>query len=123
MSMGTGVANGLAEKRPPAGLILECGFTSMTDAARHHYFMFPVKYLVKDTFDSKHRIQTLQAPLLVLHGQKDRTVPVAQGKEMFETAPVEDKTLKLYPDGAHVNLYDFGSSDDIVKWLNARYLP
>ena len=42
---------------------------------------------------------------------------------MFETAPVEDKTLKLYPDGAHVNLYDFGSSDDIVKWLNARYLP
>lgn len=122
MSMGTGVANGLAEKRPPAGLILECGFTSMTDAARHHYFMFPVKYMIKDTFESKRRIQTLQAPLLVLHGQKDGTVPVEQGKEIFETAPVQDKTLKLYPDAAHVNLYDFGSSDDIVKWLNARYL-
>ena len=122
MSMGTGVANGLAEKRPPAGLILECGFTSMTDAARYHYFMFPVKYMIKDTFESKRRIQTLQAPLLVLHGQKDGSVPVEQGKEMFETAPVQDKTLKLYPDAAHVNLYDFGSSDDIVKWLNARYL-
>ncbi len=121
MSMGTGVANGLAEKRPPAGMILECGFTSMTDAARHHYFMFPVKYIIKDTYDSKRRIRNLQVPLLILHGEKDQTVPVEQGKEMFNTATVKDKTLKLYPQGGHVNLYDFGASEDIVSWLNERY--
>ena len=122
MSMGTGVANGLAEKRPPAGLILECGFTSMTDAARHHYFMFPVKYMIKDTFDSRRRIANLQVPLLVLHGKNDKTVPVEQGKEIFETAKVQDKTLKLYAQGGHINLYDFGASEDIVKWLNERFL-
>lgn len=121
MSMGTGVANGLAERHRPAGLILECGFTSMTDAASHHYFMFPVRFMIKDTFDSKRRIQSLQSPLLVLHGEKDGTVPVDQGKEMFETAPVQDKTLRLYPDASHVNLYDFGASDEIVNWLNDRF--
>lgn len=122
MSMGTGVANGLAAIRPPAGLVLECGFTSMTDAAQYHYKMFPIKYLIKDTFNSKQRIKSLTAPVLFLHGERDRTVPVEQGKEMYETAPVADKTLKLYPDGGHINLYDFGASDDVVDWLNRHYL-
>ena len=120
MSMGTGVANGLAEKRPPAGLIQECGFTSMTDAAKVHYPLFPVRYIVRDSYDTKRRIASLKAPLLVLHGEKDRTVPVGQGKTVFETSPAADKTLKLYPEGAHTNLYDFGASDDVVNWLNAR---
>lgn len=120
MSIGTGVANGLAEKRPPAGLIQECGFTSMIDAAKVHYPLFPVRYILKDTFDSRRRIAKLKAPLFVLHGEKDRTVPVEQGKEIFETATTADKTIKLYPDAAHTNLYDFGADDDIVKWLDAH---
>ena len=120
MSLGTGVANGLAEVQAPAGLIQECGFTSMTAAAKVHYPMFPVQYIVKDTFDSKRRIAGLKAPLLVLHGERDRTVPIEQGKKIFETAPSADKTLKIYPEGAHTNLYDFGASDDVVKWLDAH---
>lgn len=84
MSMGTGVANGLAEKRPPAGLILECGFTSMTDAARYHYFMFPVKYMIKDTFESKRRIQTLQAPLLVCTGKRTEPFPSNKAKKCLK---------------------------------------
>ena len=121
MSMGTGVANGLAEKHPPAGLIQECGFTSMTDAAKVHYPLFPVGMIIKDTFDSERRIATLKSPLLVLHGKQDKTVPVEQGETIFKTAASADKTLKLYPEGGHVNLYDFGASDDVVAWLNARF--
>lgn len=120
MSLGTGIANGLAERRAPAGLIQECGFTSMTAAAKVHYPMFPVQYIVKDSFDSKRRIAHLNAPLLVLHGEKDKTVPVEQGKKIFETAASTDKTLKLYPEGGHTNLYDFGASDDVVAWLESR---
>ena len=121
MSMGTGVANGLAERRPPAGLIQECGFTSMTDAARIRYPVFPVGLIIKDTFDSERRITSLTAPLLVLHGERDKTVPVAQGKAIFDAAGSKDKTLKLYPDGRHTNLYDSGASDDVVDWLNAHF--
>jgi len=121
MSLGTGVANGLAERRAPAGLIQECGFTSMTEAAKVHYPLFPVKYIIKDTFASQRRIANLQSPILILHGEKDRTVPIEQGKTMFETAATSDKTLKIYPEGAHINLYDFGASDDVVKWLETHW--
>lgn len=123
MSMGTGVANGLAERRQPSAMILECGFTSMTDAAKVHYPMLPIRFMIKDTFNSIKRISSLKAPLLVLHGEKDKTVPVEQGKAMFKAAPVKDKTLRLYPEGGHTNLHDFGAADDIVEWLNALYRP
>ncbi len=121
MSLGTGVANGLAERRPPAGLIQECGFTSMVDAAKVHYPVFPIRFILKDTYNSERRIASFKAPLLVLHGKRDKTVPVVQGETVFETAASTDKTLKLYPDGEHTNLYDFGASDDVVEWLNVRF--
>lgn len=121
MSMGTGVANGLAAVLSPDALVLECGFTSMTDAAQIHYPLFPLRLMIKDSFKSKKRIASLTAPVLFLHGEKDSTVPVEQGKEMFDAAPVSDKTLKLYPDGHHVDLYDFGASDDVVSWLDKRF--
>ena len=121
MSMGTGVANGLAAVLSPDALVLECGFTSMTDAAQIHYPLFPLRLMITDSFKSKKRIASLTAPVLFLHGEKDSTVPVEQGKEMFDAAPVSDKTLKLYPDGHHVDLYDFGASDDVVSWLDKRF--
>lgn len=121
MSMGTGVANGLAEKRPPAALVQECGFTSMTEAAARHFWMFPVRILIKDRFKSLKRIRSLKAPLLVLHGEQDGTVPVIQGRKIFETAGSEDKTIKIYPEGRHINLYDFGASDDVLKWLYEKF--
>lgn len=121
MSMGTGVANGLAAVLPPDALVLECGFTSMTDAAQVHYPLFPLRLMIKDSFDSKRRIASLTAPVLFLHGEKDSTVPVEQGRAMFDAAPVSDKTLKLYPDGHHVDLYDFGASDDVVSWLDGHF--
>lgn len=121
MSMGTGVANGLAAVLSPDALVLECGFTSMTDAAQIRYPLFPLRLMIKDSFKSKKRIASLTAPVLFLHGEKDSTVPVEQGREMFDAAPVSDKTLKLYPDGHHVDLYDFGASDDVVSWLDKRF--
>ena len=90
-------------------------------AAQIHYPLFPLRLMIKDSFKSKKRIASLTAPVLFLHGEKDSTVPVEQGREMFDAAPVSDKTLKLYPDGHHVDLYDFGASDDVVSWLDKRF--
>lgn len=121
MSMGTGVANALAEKFPPAALVLECGFTSMTAAAQHRYWFLPVKLLIKDTYNSKKRIASFTAPLLILHGAKDKTVPVSHASEMLNAAKSANKTLKIYPDGRHIDLHDFGAADDVLNWLNELF--
>lgn len=121
MSMGTGVANALAAKFPPAALVQECGFTSMTAAAQNRYWFLPVKLLIKDTYDSEKRIASLTAPLLILHGEKDKTVPVSHASEMLQAAKSENKTIKIYPDGHHIDLYDFGASEDVLNWLNGLF--
>ncbi|MCQ2966519.1 MAG: alpha/beta hydrolase [Alphaproteobacteria bacterium] len=121
-SMGTGVANMLAEEIPPAGLILEGGFTSMTDAAKSAYPFLPIKLFIKNKFNSIKMISKLTAPLLILHGEQDKTIPFAQALEMQNAAiHSTNKTLKSYPTGHHNDLYDLNYGNDIVAWLKETY--
>ena len=121
MSMGTGVANGLAELFPPAALIQEAGFTTFYDAGKKRYPYLPVSLLMKDRFDTLSRIRKLTAPLLVLHGQLDETVPVEQAEKVFAAAGSADKKIIVYPQGHHVDLYDFGASTDAAAWLTEHF--
>ena len=93
----------------------------MTVAAQTRYWFLPVKLLIKDTYDSEKRIASLTAPLLILHGEKDKTVPVSHASEMLQAAKSENKTIKIYPDGHHIDLYDFGASEDVLNWLNGLF--
>jgi fermentation-respiration switch protein FrsA (DUF1100 family) len=85
-SLGGAVALDLALKAPPAGLILQSAFTSVRDMARRHYPFVP-RALVPDAYPSLRRIRGLQAPLLVIHGDRDQVVPHFHGEELCEAAP------------------------------------
>ena len=121
MSMGTGVANGLAYDFAPHAMVQEAGFSSFVDAGRVIYWYFPLSLLMKDTFDSEKRIRKLTAPLLILHGQKDETIPVGQAKKILRAAGSTDKHLKIYPEGHHIDLYDFGATEDVLIWLTELF--
>lgn len=121
MSLGTGVANGLAVKIPPVAMIQECGFSSLVDTARYHYGFLPVNLLIKDKYLSKKRIKSLKAPLFILHGEKDGVIPVKQGISIFEAACSTDKQIKLYPEGHHHDLYNYGAAVDILNWLDQKF--
>ncbi|MGH6933000.1 MAG: alpha/beta hydrolase, partial [Dongiaceae bacterium] len=64
--------------------------------------------LVLDKFDSLARIGQVRCPILILHGEHDRIVPVKFGRALFAAAP-EPKELKLFPDGGHVDLVEQGA--------------
>jgi len=110
------IAPGSSWKRRMAGLILEAPFTSMADAAASHYPWLPARMLVWDRFDSIEKIGGVEAPLLVIHGRRDRTVPFRQGVSLFDAAP-EPKQAVWLEEAGHVNVYDFGAADHILEWL------
>ena len=85
-SLGTAVAAELAADYPPAALILRSPFTSMTDVGRHHYPALPVRWLLRDRYETIDRIARVKAPLLVIGGDADRIVPIAQTRRVFEAA-------------------------------------
>ncbi len=79
-SLGTGVAVRLASKQLLAGLILDAPYTSTADVASLTYWYVPVSWLMLDRFRSLDIIQSVKAPILILHGTDDRTIPFAFGE-------------------------------------------
>jgi fermentation-respiration switch protein FrsA (DUF1100 family) len=94
-SLGAAVAVELARRRPPLGLILESAFTSVAEMARHHYPWLPVGGLLRTRFDSLSKISAVQAPLLVIHGDRDEIAPLDMGKALFAAAPGRKRLLVL----------------------------
>lgn len=85
-SLGTAIATEVGQNKNFAGIILEAPFTSMVDMGQKIYPIFPVKFLLKDKYESENKIKNLKSPLLVLHGRKDKIVPFYMGEKIFEIA-------------------------------------
>lgn len=102
-SIGGAVAIDLAVRNPDAaGLIVESGFTSMSDLIKTGAFMrlLPVDLILTQRFDATAKIGALGMPLLMFHGAEDAIVPPELGKRLYATAP-QPKTLVLIPGGGH----------------------
>ncbi|MFH1749056.1 MAG: alpha/beta hydrolase [Planctomycetota bacterium] len=84
LSLGGGVAAGLAHQRPPAAMILECTFTSMEAMARG--YLLP-GFLCRNPFRTDEAIATLDMPILIMHGRHDMTISVKHARRLHELAP------------------------------------
>jgi fermentation-respiration switch protein FrsA (DUF1100 family) len=115
-SLGTAVATALAAEHEVGGLILDAPFTSAGDVGAAVYPFAPVRRLIKDNFRSDQRIGRVRAPVLVLHGELDRVVPLRLGEALFALAN-EPKQMLRFPAGGHVNLDDHGAVDAVKRFL------
>jgi fermentation-respiration switch protein FrsA (DUF1100 family) len=115
-SLGSAVAVALAAERRVAALILDAPFTSAADVGAAAFPFAPVRWLIKDTFHSDARIGQVSAPILVLHGEDDRVVPISFGERLFALAR-EPKRMVRFPQGGHVNLDDHGAEKVVKEFL------
>ena len=116
-SLGTGVAIALAAERQTGGIILDAPFTSAADIGASAYPFIPVRWFIKDSFRSDERIGRVKTPLLVLHGEMDRIIPIRFGERLFTLAN-EPKQMVRFPSGGHVNLDDHGAPEAVRVFLN-----
>jgi len=105
-SLGTGVAIKLAAELPVAGLVLEAPPGSIAELAQAHYWYVPAKWLLLDPWNAIDLMERVTAPLLLLHGEADRVVPIRFGRRVYEAAGEEKEALFL-PMGGHADLYNF----------------
>ena len=118
-SLGSGVAVALATEHEIAALVLEAPLTSVAEVAQCHFPYVPASRMVVDRFDSLSRIGRVRAPILVLHGERDRVVPVRYGRALFDAAP-EPKEGWFAPEAGHEDLARYGSLDVVVGFINRR---
>ena len=116
-SIGSGAAVQMATEYDVNGLILETPFSSMVEVASKHYFYVPVKWFIKDRYLNIDKITHTKAPLLILHGHSDITIPISSAQKLFDAAE-EPKKFIAFQDGNHNNLYDFGAAQHVLKFLS-----
>ncbi len=104
-SMGSGVAVDLASRlhggTDYSGLILESSFPRLPDVARAIGTLGSIAALfATQEFDSLAKIGKVDAPVLMLHGSADTTVPIGLGRRLFEAAPADTRWV-TFEGGSH----------------------
>jgi len=110
-SLGGAVAIDLASRKHAgtdyAALIVESTFTNLVDlAASAAGPVGPIAVWISgESFDSLAKIGMIDAPILMLHGDHDNTVPVALGRKLRDAAPAGVRWVEI-PGGSHSRLHE-----------------
>jgi len=98
-SLGGAVAARLASEVSASALILESTFSSARDIA-HYRGGSAASWLLRSRFPSRMHLAKVHCPVLIIHAQDDRSIPVSMAQQLFESAH-QPKQLWLIPTGGH----------------------
>jgi uncharacterized protein len=102
-SLGTAVVADVASRRNFGAVILESGFSSASSVATHALPGLPrfLHFLGKNRFESARKLHSVKCPILIAHGDPDRTIPTSEAQLLFAAAN-EPKKLLIIPGAGHV---------------------
>ena len=108
-SLGAAIGLEAALHSPPAGLIMESAFTSISAMGRHHYPLINrlLGWLIGAKYDNVEKIAGLKSPLLLVHGKADTICPPDMAEALYAQAPRE-KQLLWIPGAEHNNGFIVG---------------
>lgn len=117
-SVGSGPSTYIAAKlanigEQIGGLILECPFKSVISVVAD----FGCSSIIGDKFPNIVRISSVRAPVMIIHGTEDNTVPISHGEHLYES--IEDcyKAKPYWVLGKGHNDLDY-SSDPLIQRLH-----
>lgn len=117
-SIGGAVAIQMATEYDVGAIILQAPFTSLADIDQFHYPFLPIKFLLKDKYESLKKIKNIQAPVLIIHGKRDGIIPPAFSRQLFE-AITQPKQMKFIPYAGHNDLFEPTLTIKFIKeWIN-----
>lgn len=114
-SLGSGVAVYLASMRPLDKLILLTPYDSITEIGARSYPLFPVRYLIRDRFDSASRAAGIEIPVMITSAELDREIDLSHTlalRERFVRGSVE---YLMIQGAAHNDIVDFPAYRDAVR--------
>jgi fermentation-respiration switch protein FrsA (DUF1100 family) len=101
LSLGSAVAVEVATRNRVGGVILEAPLSSARAVAASKLPF--LGWTLPLGFDSIAKIPALKAPLLVIHGDRDRVIDLTLGRDLYAAAP-EPKEFFLVPGAGHEDL-------------------
>lgn len=101
-SLGAGVAAAAAARQrdKTAGLLLITPWDRLENVAAHHYPWLPVKWLLRDRYDSASHLASFGRPILVAVAERDSIVPARFGTALYQALP-DPKRLVVVKGAEH----------------------
>ena len=82
---------------------------SASSVARKIYPWLPLtSWLARGSFPTDRRLSTLETPILIVHGTRDRIIPFSESERLVEVAPPTAEFLPVEGAG-HNNLFEVGN--------------
>jgi len=100
-SLGSGVAVHLASQRPVARLVLVTPYNSIQELAQQHFPVFPMRWLLRDKFESWRYAAQVAAPTLLLAAEHDEVIPLASTQALLRHFPAGVARLVIIPGRDH----------------------
>lgn len=119
-SLGGAVALAVAAERPVAGVVVQSGFASGSSMALRLYPWLPLTALLaRGSFRNVDRLREIDAPLLLVHGRRDRIIPFAEGRRLEQAAPAGTEFLAIEGAG-HNDLFEV-AGPEYLALLGERF--
>ena len=108
-SLGACAAIEVARKRQIRSLIIESAFTSTKEMARQMLVFRLLSPCLPTHFNNLGKIQKVDLPKLIVHGDADEVVPFSMGQRLYAAAP-DPKCFYPIPGAGHNDTYRVGGS-------------
>lgn len=109
-SLGAGVAAAAVSDAQIAqhvdGLMLITPWDSLVEVAARHYWYLPVKWLLRDRYDSVRNSSHYLGPKLIVIAKRDSVIPASHAQALFDSLP-EPKHRLVIEEAGHNNWLGF----------------
>ena len=106
-SLGSGVAVQLAAARPVERLVLVTPYDSITEVAATRFPMFPIRWLLRDRFESWSYARHLTIPTTLVVAGEDRLIPAERSRKLAAAFPPGVAHVVVIAGATHNDIADF----------------
>jgi pimeloyl-ACP methyl ester carboxylesterase len=120
-SIGSGIAARVASENPVGGLILETPYYSLASLAQNLLPWVP-GFLIRYQLPLHSWLSSVRAPILILHGDRDTTIPIAQSKRLAteNLAHAQGFEFRIFPGLGHNDLSTSSEYWESIKTFLAK---
>lgn len=86
------------------GLIIESGFAQLPPLLARLGLPVQWQATLPDPIGNLRKMTEIKLPLLVIHGERDSLIPVANGQKLYDASPSNNKHIARIPDVGHNDL-------------------
>jgi pimeloyl-ACP methyl ester carboxylesterase len=115
-SLGTGVAVQVASSRKVKKLVLVTPFDSLQELAVQQFPYFPVRWLLKDKYESWRYAPRITAPTLILAAQQDEVIPAWSTELLMSRFKKGTASKKVISGTGHDSISESANYISLLHW-------